>query len=183
MHRRSVPQFPQLHKRTNDTHSPCLGSNSLQEKNPGCSQVSAPSIALARQTLRRCARLSKAVSEQRSPSEGKAPRLGRCPADCAETGWALSALQTGSERQQDHPAEPTGFCTSGISSSPTNTSLPAPPGCGELRLNISGWPRASNIWGPKTSTTEVVAGPALGIIWPILLWDKGGNLSLKREKD
>lgn len=52
----------------------------------------------------------------------------------------------------------------GISRSLPKTSLPAPPSCRELGLNTSGWPRASKIWEPKMSPTEVISGPALDAV-------------------
>lgn len=112
--------------------------------------------------------------------EEKAPGLGRCPADCAATGWALSALQTaaGDSRITHQNQQASG--QAGISSSPPETASPS-----QLRRTQAQHLRVAQglqDLGPKTSTAEMRTGPALGIIQPALSWDREDNLGPEREK-
>lgn len=88
--------------------------------------------------------------------EEKAPGLGRCPANGAATGWALSALQTaaGDSRITHQNQQASG--QAGISSS--RQRLPVPPSYGEHRLNISGWLRVSEIWGQRRAPQKSELG-------------------------
>lgn len=113
--------------------------------------------------------------------EEKAPGLGRCPADCVATGWALSALQTaaGDSRITHQNQQASG--QAGISSSPPETARPSQLWRTQAQhLRVAQGPQDM---GPKTSITEIRAGPALEMIQPTLSWDREDNLGPEREKD
>lgn len=86
----------------------------------------------------------------------KAPRLGRCPADCAATGWALSALQAAARRsritQRNQQAG-----QAGVGSSPPKTTSPSQPlpaleKSGSIAQGGSGSPRyGGQRWVPQKS--------------------------------
>lgn len=80
---------------------------------------------------------------------------------------ALSARQTGSVRQQDHPPEPAGFQTRRYEQQPARDKPAAPPNAensGSKNLKISGWPSASKMRGLSMGTSDVKTELALKIV-------------------
>lgn len=103
--------------------------------------------------------MSEKVREK-SLMEEKVPGLGRCLADCAATGWALSTLQTaaGDSRVTHQSQQASG--QAGISSSQPETASPS-----QLQRTWAQHLRVAQglQTGPKRSTAEMRTGPALGI--------------------
>lgn len=112
--------------------------------------------------------------------EGKAPGLGRCPADCAATGWALSTLHTAAGDSGITHQNQQASGQAGISSSPPETVRPSQRWRTQAQHLRA---QALQGMGPKTSTAEIRTGPALEITGPTLSWGREGNLDPERGKD